>query len=56
MASPLFSLRSEGEMSRWELMRLMQEAGFQEVSFRASGLYGAIIGWKAGKLAAEKAV
>lgn len=46
IASPLFSPRGEGSLSRREQMRLMQEAGFREVSFRASGLRGAIIGWK----------
>lgn len=49
MASPLFLPRGEHEWSRRELMRMMQEAGFQDVSFRASGLYGAIIGWKTGR-------
>ena len=43
---PVFQMRIEGEMSRRELMRLMQEAGFQDVSFRASGFYGVISGWK----------
>jgi len=46
MASPLFSFRGEGELSRKEILRLMQEVGFQEVSFRATGLCGAVIGWK----------
>ena len=46
MASPLLSWRNEGETGRRELMRLMQETGFREVSFRATGLFGAIIGWK----------
>ena len=49
MACPLLSRRGEGDMNRRELMRLMQEAGFREVSFRASGLVGAIVGWKKGK-------
>lgn len=47
MAAPLFSLRGEGELSRKELLRLMQEVGFKEVSFRTAGLRGAAIGWKA---------
>lgn len=50
MASPLFSHHYEGETNRRELMRLMQETGFREVSFRATGLFGAIIGWKKGKV------
>ncbi len=50
MASPLISPRGEGEMTRRELMRMMQEAGFREVSFRATGLFGAIIGWKRTRL------
>ena len=50
MASPLLSHRYEGELSRREIMRLMQEAGFREVSFRTAGLFGAIIGWKKGKI------
>jgi len=49
MASPLFSPRGDGAMNRREQMRLMQEAGFREVSFRASGLCGAIVGWKPGR-------
>ena len=48
MASPLLALRGEGELSRRDLLRLMQEVGFQDVSFRATGLYGAVIGWKPG--------
>lgn len=43
---PVFRMRFESEMNRRELMRQMQEAGFQDVSFRASGLCGAISGWK----------
>ena len=50
MASSVFSHRAEGEMNRREIMRLMQEAGFREVSFRITGLCGAIVGWKKGKL------
>ena len=50
MASPLLSHRAEGEISRREIMRLMQEAGFREVSYRATGLCGAIVGWKKGKI------
>ena len=48
MASPLFFRHGEGELSRREIMRLMQEAGFREVSFRATGLCGAVVGWKKG--------
>lgn len=50
MSVPVWQMPGEGEMNRREIMRLMQEAGFREVSFRATGLYGAIIGWKPGKL------
>jgi len=50
MASSVFSSRSEGDLSRRELMRLMQETGFREVSFRATGFFGAIVGWKKGKI------
>ncbi len=46
LAAPLFSPKGEGNYTRREQMRLMQEAGFREVSFRASGLCGAIVGWK----------
>lgn len=46
MSSPLLSRRYEREITRRELMRLMQETGFREVSFRATGLFGAIVGWK----------
>lgn len=52
MSAPLFHARGEGELNRREIMRLMQEAGFQDVSFRATGLCGAIVGWKKGKLPA----
>lgn len=46
VACPVFQMRWEGDLSRRELMRLMQEAGFRDVSFRASGVYGVISGWK----------
>ena len=49
MASRLLAFRGEGEYTRREIMRLMQEVGFREVSFRATGLSGAIIGWKDGR-------
>ena len=48
MAASVFSRPCEGEMTRREVMRLMQEAGFREVSFRATGLCGAVVGWKKG--------
>ena len=48
MASRRFFHHGEGELSRKDLLRLMQEVGFQDVSFRATGLYGAVIGWKPG--------
>ncbi len=50
MASPFLSHHSEGEISRREIMRLMQESGFREVSYRVTGLCGAIVGWKKGKI------
>ena len=50
MASSMFSRRGEGEFSRREIMRLMQEAGFREVSYRITGLCGAVVGWKKGKV------
>lgn len=46
VAASIFKMRLESEVSRRELMRLMQEAGFQDVTFRTSGFYGAISGWK----------
>jgi ubiquinone/menaquinone biosynthesis C-methylase UbiE len=54
MAAPLLRHRWEGEGSRREMMRLMQEAGFREVSFRATGLSGAIVGWKPGIMERQK--
>ena len=50
MASRRFFHHGEGELSRREIMRTMQEAGFGEVSYRATGLCGAIVGWKKGKI------
>ncbi len=50
MASHRFFRHGEGELSRREIMRTMQEAGFGEVSYRATGLCGAIVGWKKGKV------
>ena len=50
MSSRLLAFRGDGEFSRREIMRLMQEAGFREVSFRATGLCGAIVGWKPGQI------
>jgi len=46
VAMPAFHFHQEGEISRREMMRLMQEAGFGEVSFRITGLTGALVGWK----------
>lgn len=46
LALPLFRIRQEGELTRHELMRLMQETGFRDVSFRTAGLCGVIVGWK----------
>lgn len=52
MAAPLFPFRGESELSRRELLRIMQEEGFVDVSFRACGLCGAIVGWKKGEIGA----
>jgi len=46
IAIPMFSMRGEGEMGKREMMRVMQEVGFKEVSYRISGVAGAIVGWK----------
>jgi len=46
LAMPVVQLKGDGDTGRREMMRLMQEAGFKEVSFRASGVYGVISGWK----------
>ena len=46
LAARLLPFRSEGELTSRETMRLMQEIGFREVSCRAAGLAGAMIGWK----------
>ena len=54
MAAPLLPVKMEGELSRREMMRLMQEAGFREVSFRAAGFSGALVGWKPGPVDAVK--
>ena len=54
MAAQVLPFRNEGELTRRETMRLMQEAGFQEVSFRATGLCGAIVGWKPGLVEQRK--
>ncbi len=50
MASSVFSRYCEGETNRREIMRLMQEEGFREVSYRVTGLCGAIVGWKKGRI------
>ncbi|MBE5787661.1 MAG: class I SAM-dependent methyltransferase [Clostridiales bacterium] len=42
--------QTEGNTNRRELMRLMQEAGFRDVSYRAAGFSGAIVGWKKRKM------
>ena len=46
MAAPMLPFRGEGETSRRELMRVMQEAGYRDVSFRSGWLSGVLIGWK----------
>ena len=46
MSAPLIRSHGENDLSKREIMRLMQEVGFEEVSFRAAGLAGVIIGWK----------
>ena len=50
MASRVFPFRGDSDMNRREIMRMMQEAGFREVSFRATWLCGAIVGWKPGQI------
>lgn len=45
---------SEGALSRRELMRLMQEAGFTSVSCRKNLMCGALVGWKPRKEQEEK--
>ena len=47
MAAPLFRDFGDEELSRRAAMRLMEQIGFREVSFRTVGLAGAISGWKA---------
>ena len=54
MSAPVLKFMMEGELNRREIMRLMQEAGFREVSFRATGLCGAIVGWKPGQIDAMR--
>lgn len=56
LAAPLWHMRGDGEPRRRELMRLMQETGFEEVSFRAAGFSGVIVGWKRGRLPKSAAV
>ena len=53
IAASLFSMHGEGEMGKREMMRVMQEVGFKEVSYRISGFSGAIVGWKRNELIAE---
>ncbi|MBR3019152.1 MAG: methyltransferase domain-containing protein [Clostridia bacterium] len=50
MASRVMAFRGDNDMNRREIMRMMQEAGFREVSFRATWLCGAIVGWKPGQI------
>ena len=54
MASRVLAFKGEGDLTRREIMRLMQETGFREVSFRATGLCGAIVGWKPGQIDAVR--
>ena len=51
MATPLFRGIGEEEMGRRAALKLMQEIGFREASFRTSGLAGAMIAWKPGNQA-----
>lgn len=54
LSMPVWQMPGENDMNRREMMRLMQETGFREVSFRAAGLYGAIVGWKPGRLERDR--
>ena len=54
MAVPLFRGIGEEELTRRSVLRLMQELGFRDVSFRTAGLAGAIIGWKQGPAASAR--
>ena len=53
ISAPLFFMRGDLDMSKREIMRMMQEAGFKEVSYRISGLTGAIVGWKRNDMPTE---
>ncbi len=52
LSAPTFSLQLFGagnedtKLNKRELMRSLQAAGFDEVSWRASGLQGVTVGWK----------
>lgn len=46
LAAPMRLFRGEDGLTRRETMRLLQENGFREVSFRAGFPCGVIIGWK----------
>ena len=48
MAAPLFRGIGEEELTKRSVMRIMQDIGFREVSFRTAGLSGVLIGWKPG--------
>lgn len=45
LSAPLFRM-TDAELNSREMMRLMQEAGFQSVSYRTAFLSGVIVGWK----------
>ena len=53
ISSSLFSMHGETDVGKRELMRMMQEIGFKDVSYRISGFSGAIIGWKRNENMAE---
>ena len=54
MASRLLQFRNDNNLNRREIMRMMQEIGFREVSFRSTFLSGAIVGWKPGMIDKNK--
>lgn len=46
MLTTLFSRKNDAFPEKRELMRMMQSAGFESVSWRMSGLWGVAVGWK----------
>lgn len=46
LATKLFSGKSENSPDKKSLMRMMEQEGFESVSWRFSGLHGVAVGWK----------